>query len=379
MHALIVGGGIGGLASALALRAAGLKVTVLERARELREIGAGLTIWPNGVVAMRALGVTGADKAFELRSVKVMTFQGRLLIETDCTEFENSYGAPAMPIHRAALHQMLFSALGRDDIVLDTDATGFEQTAAGVSVMSADGKTWSADVLVGADGIRSPVRRWLLCDGDPRYTGVSIWRGVTRASTASMPSAESRTYLGPGHEFGFMPMIDGRVYWFASKQAPEAEQPWPGGHLAEVRQRYATWPEPIEALINATSDDEVVRTDIYDRPPAKRWTYGRVTLLGDAAHPMTPHASQGACQALEDAVILGRVLQRGGDAVIALQEYEARRLARANSFVRLSSQTERMIRLESVMGRWLRDQALRRMPRGIIKGQQDSQFRFRVD
>jgi 2-polyprenyl-6-methoxyphenol hydroxylase-like FAD-dependent oxidoreductase len=379
MHALIVGGGIGGLAAALALRKAGLGVTVLERAEQLREIGAGLTLWPNGVAALRAVSITAGDKVFPIRSVKVMTAQGRLLREMDCTGFEDRYGAPAMPIHRAQLQLMLLSDVGLDYVVLGANAITFDQDATGVAVGSSDGRTWSGDLLVGADGVHSMVRQRLLGDGDPSYTGVSIWRGVAEASPAGLSSGESRTYLGVGHEFGYMPMIDGRVYWFASKEAPEGETPWPQGHKAELRRRYGSWPAPIADLIDGTPEDDVVRTDIYDRPPVKRWTEGRIALLGDAAHPMTPHASQGACQALEDAVVLGRSFEAEQNATRALQAYQGRRLARANSFVRLSSQTGRMIRLKNGIGRWLRDQALLRTPSSVIRRQQDTQLRFLAD
>lgn len=350
---------------------------MVERAPVLHEIGAGLTIWPNGVNALQALGVTRPKTPFVLRSLKILTREGQVLLERDCSGFEARYGAPALPIHRAELHQLLHSTVGQDaEIILGAEVTGFEQSAEGVRVQASGGRSWTAGLLVGADGIHSRVREQLLGDGPPRYTGVSVWRGVTTAEAARVPRGEAHTYLGDGGEFGFMPMLDGRVYWYATREAPAGQGAEHGSHQADLRLRYGGWPDPIGELLDLTPEPEILRTDIYDRPPGQRWTVGRVTLLGDAAHPMTPHASQGACQALEDAVALGRSLQAGAGTAAALVSYERRRLPRANTFVRISSQTGRSITIRNPAARWLRDQALRRLPRSLLQRQMDAQFRL---
>ena len=350
---------------------------MLERAPVLREIGAGLTIWPNGVTALQLLGVSRPKTPFVLRRLKIVTREGQVLLARECSGFEARYGAPALPIHRAELHQMLLSTVGEDaEIVLGAEVTRFEQRADGVRVQAADGRSWTAGALVGADGIHSRVREQLLGDGPPRYTGVTVWRGVTAAESLRIPEGEAHTYLGDGGEFGFMPMLDGRVYWYATKQAPAGQGAEHGSHQADLRLRFSGWPGPIGQLVELTPEPDILRTDIYDRPPGRRWTVDRVTLLGDAAHPMTPHASQGACQALEDAVALGRSVQGGGDLAAAFAGYQQRRLRRANSFVRISSQTGRSITMRNPAGRWLRDQVLRRAPRSFLQRQMDAQFRL---
>jgi 2-polyprenyl-6-methoxyphenol hydroxylase-like FAD-dependent oxidoreductase len=377
VHVLIVGAGIGGLATAVALRRQGFGAMVLERRSELREIGAGLTIWPNGVRALRALGTVPAEGAFELRTIGIKTWRGKTIVETDCSHYRDRYGAPALPMHRAELQRALLSALDTDAIVPSSQVLGFSEGQGSVSLEGANGLSWSGDLVVGADGLRSTIRRQLLADGEPRYTGVTVWRGVTGAHMADLAPGESWTFLGPGFEFGFMPMIDRRVYWFASKEAPARERAWAAGHRAELLERHEGWPHPVLDLIQSTDEADVVRTDIYDRPPARRWSGIRVTLLGDAAHPMTPHASQGACQALEDAVELAAALKKSSNIAAALALYEQRRVGPANEAVRASSLSGRVIRVKHPLARWLLDSALARIPVGVRRQQEDRLLRSR--
>ena len=178
MHVLIVGAGIGGLGTAVALQRQGFGAMVLERRSELREIGAGLTIWPNGVRALRALGTVPAEGEFELRTIGIKTWRGKTIVETDCSRYRDRYGAPALPMHRAELQRALLSALDTDAIVPSSQVKGFSEGQGSVSLEGANGLTWSGDLVVGADGLRSTIRRQLLADGEPRYAGVTVWRGV---------------------------------------------------------------------------------------------------------------------------------------------------------------------------------------------------------
>jgi 2-polyprenyl-6-methoxyphenol hydroxylase-like FAD-dependent oxidoreductase len=183
---------------------------------------------------------------------------------------------------------------------------------------------------------------------------------------------------GPGARFGLVPIGGGRLYWFTAEDAPDGAAP-PAAPLEEIRRRFADWHDPIPAVVGATDESTLSRTFVYDRPPAKRWGEGGVTLLGDAAHPMTPNLGQGAAQALEDAVVLGAELGRGGHPAEALRRYEARRRKRANGIVRQSWQAGRLAHLSSPWACAVRDAVMRALPNRLAAAQQARVFNVSLD
>jgi 2-polyprenyl-6-methoxyphenol hydroxylase-like FAD-dependent oxidoreductase len=186
----------------------------------------------------------------------------------------------------------------------------------------------------------------------PTYSGYTAWRAVVKfTATEQLLPGET---LGRGARFGQMPLSNRRVYWYATKNAPEGERSM-HGEMAVLRQTFHGWHAPIEALINSADESLILRNDIYDRPALSEWGEGRVTLLGDAAHPMTPNLGQGACQAIEDAVALGRALQENKDAAAALRAYEARRIPRANEIVKRSRQVGRIGQWQNPLAVWTRN------------------------
>jgi 2-polyprenyl-6-methoxyphenol hydroxylase-like FAD-dependent oxidoreductase len=187
-------------------------------------------------------------------------------------------------------------------------------------------------VLIGADGLHSRVRAGLFGDTPPTYSGYTCWRAVVRFDHTLLWPGES---WGRGARFGQVGMSGGQVYWFATKDAPAGGR-GAAGEKAELQRVFRGWHEPVEQLIAATDESVILRHDIYDRPVLGRWGNGRVTLLGDAAHAMTPNLGQGACQAIEDAVVLARELAARRDLPGALRSYETRRIGRANSIVTAS-------------------------------------------
>ncbi|MGW4330603.1 FAD-dependent monooxygenase [Nocardia sp. NPDC004573] len=303
-EALIVGGGIGGLATAVAFLRRGWRVEVLERAAEFTEVGAGLSLWPNALRALDALDL-GDDvraRAVEQGAAGIRDRAGRWLTRMDTEAIRARYGSPIM-LHRADLLHILRSAIPA--AALRTGITVSEAGTDGTVVHSAG--TSGADVVVGADGIRSVVRRAVCGEIRPRYGGYIAWRVVV---TPHQPVTEMGESWGRGERFGYVPLADGRVYCFATANMPAGTA---GGGLAELRSRFGGWHEPIPALLAAAGDAEVLRHDLYDLPPLKTYVAGRTALVGDAAHAMMPTLGQGACQALEDAVVLAEVAARGGD------------------------------------------------------------------
>ncbi len=326
MKAIIIGGGIGGLAAAIGLRNAGADAEVFERAEPFGEVGAGITLWPNAVKALQQLGLVEAIRAISVLEAQggIRTWRGALLSSASTADIERAFGAPTLVMHRAELHDVLLQALGSERVQLGAQCVGFEQDDRSVAAIFADGRRVHGDLLIGADGLRSVVRAQLHGEQPPRYAGYTAWRAVVPFSRNRVLPGET---WGMGARFGQVPLSDDRIYWFATKNALPGERS-PDGEKAELLRRFRGWHVPIEAVIGATPADAILRHDIYDRPPLRRWGAGRVTLLGDAAHPMTPNLGQGACQAIEDAVVLMKQVSAGGAVAGVLRAYEAERMQR---------------------------------------------------
>ncbi len=365
----IAGAGIGGLTLAIALRRRGVPVTVLERAPELRPVGAGLGLGPNAIAAFRRLDLAeaiGNAGAAIRRSALLDTRGSALGSEMDVERLARDVGAPLVALHRTRLHDVLLAALGPGIVRLDFAVVGFERSGGRVVVTSSTGERVEADLLVGADGLHSPVRAQIIADGPPRYSGYTSWRGVTTAGSVPAPPLMTESW-GAGERFGIVDIGFGEIYWFAVANAAA------GGRDGDVHQellaRFAGWHEPIAAIIAATSADRIVRTDISDRDPIERWHDGAVVLLGDAAHPMTPNLGQGAGQAIEDAVVLDLCLAREGSIEAALKRYEARRVPRANAIVLASRRVGAVGQLQHAAAVWLRNVGMRLTPSSVALAQ----------
>lgn len=340
--ALIMGGGIGGLATAIALKQIGMTVEVYERVTLLREVGAGLSLWANAVKAVSYLGLGQAIRALSLPETAggIHTPSGDLLMSTTNTQLAAKFGEVSVMVHRAELHDLLRNALGHE-LHLGMECVAVIEQAQGVRVQFRNGAEAVGDLVIGADGLHSQVRAGLHGVQPPRYSGYTAWRGVVPFDHQRLQPGET---WGRGARFGQIPMQGGRVYWFATRNTPAGQQS-PDGEQAELLRIFGDWHAPIRALIEATPEIAILRNDIHDRPPLKQWGKGRMTLLGDAAHPMTPNLGQGACQALEDAVVLAKQLQAIADIPTALRAYEAARIPRTTLIVQQSQRV-------GMVGQW---------------------------
>ncbi len=370
MKALISGAGIAGLATGIALRQNGLEVKIFERAPGLREIGAGLMIWPNGARSLQALGVE--IDALTVRHMSVCTWRGRQLNDYPLDSVAVRFGFEPTFVHRADLQAALATTFGSEGLHFDADVSGFRQSGAEVEVVMRDGSAVAGDLLVGADGLRSPVRRQLLRDGDPVYLGSTIWRGIVDGHEITLPPGHGFDWVGRGSEFVAFPLLHDRMYWSAVTKQPRGERPGPKGHKGDVLPLFKDWVHPIPELVSATEEAAILRNDMYDRPPAKRWSGSQVTLVGDAAHPMTPNAGQGACQALEDAVVLAGSIKRSSSLTEAFGSYEDRRRHRANRLVVMARQATRGTQFDSPILCALRDGVASLMPSWLFLRMLDS-------
>lgn len=357
MTAVVIGGGIAGLTTAIALDRAGIGVEVYERVDSLGEIGAGISIWLNALRAFGEIGLADTIKSFSVPAGEagLRRWDGRLLVGPQHTTLARRLEDFAVVMHRADLQRVLLDACGRDRVRLGKACVSVAQDAHGVTATFADGHIARGDVLIGADGLHSVVRTALHGDRPPRYSGYTAWRGVVSFDHAKVLPGES---WGPGRRFGQIPMSEGRVYWFATESIP-ANSRAAAGEKAELLRLFRGWHAPIEALVEATGDRAILRNDIHDRPPLARWGDRRITIAGDAAHPMTPNLGQGACQAVEDAVALARCLTGTDDVVAALSAYERSRMPRANEIVEASRRVGLIGQLENGLAIAVRDTFVR--------------------
>ena len=342
LRAIIVGGGIGGLTTALALRAIGVESTVYERAAGLEAIqaGGGIHLWSNALHVLRHIGMDESVRAVgsELELAEFRSWRGPLLSGWHVGDISRVVGMPTVGVSRANLHPVLTGAVGADRIVSGAQCVGFTQDSDGVTARFADGRTERADLLIGADGISSAVRAQIHGQQPHRYSGYTLWQAIIDYPPAKAPVDYFCVTWGRGKRFSYYRVGGGRLYWFGVSNAPAREQEPEQGKVARLLERYADSREPAASMIAATPDEAISRVDMRDRPPIKRWGEGRVTLLGDAAHPMTFNVGQGACQAIEDAGALARHLSRGSDLTAALRAYEAERIKRTTPIVNLAWQ-----------------------------------------
>jgi len=363
---IIIGAGIAGLGAAIALKRAELDVAVYEREPELSAVGAGLTLWPNAVNALRRLGVADAvlQAGARLTSGSVQSWRGGPHISSGL-DMERLFGAPALGVHRTDLQQILLDAADPATVRLGTRCVGFEQTPEGVDISFANGRTESADVLLGADGIHSAVRQTVLGTEQLRSEPWIAWRGVC---SDLPPPADTNITIGPGAHYGYLPVGAARTYWFAVTE--------PAVKPGELLHRFQDWTEPIPSLIQSTPAQNVIRSELIDRPPGNRWGSGRVTLVGDAAHPMLPGLGQGACQALEDAVAIADCVRHATDPESGLRRYESMRIARTGRVANQSRLALQMMQWHHPMARALRSLLLR-MPGEMLLRRQRWLYAYR--
>ncbi|HTQ04941.1 MAG TPA: FAD-dependent monooxygenase [Polyangiaceae bacterium] len=377
-NVLIIGAGIGGLTLARALVRRGIPCEIFEREAELKPVGAGILVQTGAMLALRTLGLDGpvARAGQEARVGFLTTDRGVTLQTTPMDFLREELGAPTVAIHRGSLQEVLLRGAEGVHLTRAAELTRYAADAGGVTAHFADGRSARGALLVGADGLRSAVRRELLGDSPLRYAGYTSWRGISDAGAALTPH-EVREMWGPGSRFGFAGIGDGAAYWFAVVNAPAGGRD--ADSLAVVRERFASWAAPVPALLAATRPERVFRTDIHDREPVRAWSKGRVTLLGDAAHPTTPNLGQGGCMAIEDAVVLAHALEHANTLDDALADYERKRLERTSRIVRVSFRFGQIAQLENPSLIWLRNALLRFTPVAGVQRQLRAAANFSLD
>lgn len=371
---LIVGGGIGGLALAVALRERGISSEVFERARGFGNTGSGVELTPNGVKSVdrisprlgEAVRRSGWSSDRHAQDMPIMSWDGKLLKSREVGNFPAKWGAPMIGILRADLHRILAEAVSRPgpaEVTVHHQAVVVGASSSGdtATVRLADGRTATGDLVVGADGVRSTLRAVVAGDVPPRYLGFTSVRGISKRPDQH---GDGFVFVGPGGHFFAEAFDETRLFWTATVNAPEHS--WPDKPVeqakADLLERWGGWSAPLAETVTSCAPEDMVVTDVHDCPPLKRWHTGRIVLLGDAAHPIGPVLGQGANMALEDVASLACLLAEH-DVPAALRQYGRVRSKRANKIVQHSRLLARLGHTTNPLVGRVRDAMIKSMKR----------------
>ena len=332
MKALVIGAGIGGLSAAVALKKAGITCEVFEAVKEIKPVGAAISIWPNGVKCMKNLGMGEIIETYggPMHFLAYKEYQGgETLTRFSLAPLVERTGGRPCPVSRSELQREMLNFWGREAVQFGKRVTRAQENADGVTVWFSDGTTAHGDFLIAADGSRSALRPYVLGHKpERRYAGYVNWNGLVDIDESIAPADQWTTFVGEGKRVSLMPVAQGRFYFFF-------DVPLPAG-LAEdrhtlrddLRRYFNGWAPAVQKLIAALDPQTTNRVEIHDIEPFDTLVRGKVALLGDAGHSTTPDIGQGGCAAMEDAVVLGDIFRENREIVSALRQYEAQRCAR---------------------------------------------------
>lgn len=353
---------------------------MFDRAQDIShvQLGTGIHLWPNAMKALAQIELAEpmSDVGSEVEHARFLDSKGNFLTQFHPGEAGRRVGAVTVGILRGAAHKVLTNALDHPSALrLGAECTGFDQDQHGVTLKLAGGREERGDFLVGADGLRSVVRAKLIGD-EPRYAS-SSWVGLVEFEREDAPSDALNVVWGPGKGFIFFHAGGRTLSWIgnivADAQANGGAPPL-GTRKPALRAEFEGWTEPVTSIIEATEEDQIALTHIFDRPPTKEWGTGRVTLLGDAAHPMIPTVTQGACQAIEDGVVLAKCVTSGDDVEATLRSYEKLRIPRTARLQQTSRRLAKVGEWHSPLACGLRNQLFKRFGKLAEKQEEKEVF-----
>lgn len=337
MKALIIGAGIGGMSAAAALKQQGIECDIFEAVKEIKPVGAALSIWSNGVKCMNHLGMghimdqLGGPMHF-------MAYQdglsGVVMTQFSLSPLVEAVGERPCPVSRADLQSQMIDWWGKEKIQFGKRIKSVEQGADGVIAYFDDGTQASGDFMIAADGTHSKVRAHVLgYETERRYAGYVNWNGLVDIDEDIAPANQWTTFVGEGKRVSIMPIADGRFYFFFDVPLPKGLEEDRSSVKEDLAGYFSGWTAPVQKLIAAIDPSTTNRIEIHDIEPFDTLVKGKIALLGDSAHSTTPDIGQGGCSALEDAVVLGQCFAKNTDIETALLEYQSERLFRVKDLV----------------------------------------------
>lgn len=365
----IIGAGIGGLTTALALKQIGFQVTVYEGAAEIKPVGAGIMIANNAMQVFKKLGIHTkiANVGHKITNIKLTDANFDIISSLELDKFEDKYGVFNVAIHRADLLKVLSEEVGLQNIILSKRLTNIKKEEKTFQLIFEDGTVVNSDIVIGADGIRSIVREQLFMSGRIRDTKQRCWRGVKEFDLHSKYNYQAYEAWGKGKRFGFSKTSDDKIYWFAVIN----EELMKNVDLIELFKEFH--PDVLK-MISETPKDNIIFNDIIDLKPIPRWHDGKACLIGDAAHATTPNMGQGACQAIEDAYVITKLFEQGKSAEEVFTQYEKIRIKKARSIVNRSWTLGKTAHYKNPILIWLRNRLMKMIPYSFINKQLDKIF-----
>ena len=375
MKATIIGGGIGGLSTAIALQKQGIDFELFEAAKELKPAGAGIILSPNALYIFDQLGILNdLQKAgIYLHQFGIKTAQGKPLQISSTRFSQDGKSYQSIGIHRGELQRILLENLPEHKIhtgkalkKLEPDSTILELE---------DGCTVQADFIIAADGIHSSIRQTLFPRTKLRYSGQSCWRGLTDIALSENELKNTAEFWGSGPRFGYVPIAKDKIYWYATAVQPKNQKDTnPQKSKNKLLKTFQSFTNPVSKLIEATPAQNIIQHDLYDIPPLSTWQVKNTVLLGDAAHAMTPNMGQGAAQSIEDAWSISQHLNKHASPEQAFYAYSRDRSKKANQIARLSWQIGQITNLQNTFLCALRNTAMKLAPQSVTEKQRQLLF-----
>lgn len=356
----IVGAGIAGLTAGIMLEKLGFEITVFEAGENVRGIGAGIGLASNAMKAFEYLElnqeVTGISN--HLTEFQIVDFHGKPILKTDTERISQNYNTENFVVHRADLHRFLVSKIDSSKIKTGKKVQGFQQNENSVSVELEGGEKMEFDYLIGADGVNSVVRQQLISISTPRYAGYWCWRSVVKLEGVQLNKGTE--VWGRNGRFGISPLTENRIYWYACINS-NLKDGVKDFQLEDLNKRFQDYFPFVGELLELSKNEELISTPIVDIRPISKFHFGRVLLLGDAAHATTPNMGQGACMGIEDVAVLQYEL-RQNDWDVAASNYEKRRMKRTKYIIEKSKLAGKIAQSENPLACYFRNKLIRILP-----------------
>ena len=366
----IIGAGIGGLTTALTLQQKGLNVKIFESSAEIKPVGTGIIMANNAMQVFQKLGIQDKiEKAGnKISYMKITDTQLNNISVVDLTEYEKKYGVHNIAIHRGELQKILANEVGYDNINLSKRLSKIEKTEV-FKLTFEDNSAVESKLVIGADGIKSVVRNQLFQESTLRNANQKCWRGICEIDLPEKYHNELNEAWGKGKRFGFVKISNQKVYWYALTNSKNTKS-----DEVNLTEMFSEFHSDILKIISATGKKQIIVSDIIDLKLIYKWQGENVCLIGDAAHATTPNLGQGACQAIEDAYVIGKLLGSGLSIENTFEDYEKLRRKKAHSIVNTSWTIGKIAHIENRFGVWLRNFAMKSLPKSANKKQLDMIF-----